>query len=50
MGNMPSTQLSVLYNANGKASAPALTAGANTWSIMVKDAYGNQATSLNATY
>lgn len=40
--DMPSTQLSVPYNADGRASQPSLTAGvAYMWSISLRDANGN---------
>ncbi|MFA6147666.1 MAG: IPT/TIG domain-containing protein [bacterium] len=41
---MPSTQTSILYNVDGRASSPSLTIG-NTyyWTINVNDAAGNQA-------
>lgn len=39
---IPSTQTSVLYNANGTASQPSLTAGTSyTWNLLVSDQYGN---------
>ncbi|HEY3270084.1 MAG TPA: immunoglobulin domain-containing protein [Geothrix sp.] len=43
-GDMPSTQLSVLYNVDGKASQPALTTGITYgWSISLMDVKGNSA-------
>ena len=50
MENMPSSQLSVLYNANANASGAALNKDANTWFVQVKDANGNIGQSLNAPY
>lgn len=42
---MPSTTLSALYNADGRASIPALTTGTTyTWGVQVRDANGNKAT------
>ncbi len=41
---LPSTQTSILYNADGEASKTALTAGVPYyWTIVVNDRYGNQA-------
>jgi len=40
--NMPSSTLSVLYNNDGRASQPALTAGVTyQWSVSVRDGAGN---------
>jgi fibronectin type 3 domain-containing protein len=42
---MPTTQLAVVYDADGTASSPALTAGQQyTWSVGVVDLAGNSAT------
>lgn len=50
MWGMPSTQLSVLYNANGNASAATLTPGSNAWHVEIIDAFGNTALSPSVTY
>lgn len=48
--DLPSTTLSALYNADGRASIPALTVGTTyTWQVQVMDANGNRAT-LQSTY
>ncbi|MDI6788353.1 MAG: hypothetical protein QME51_08275, partial [Planctomycetota bacterium] len=49
-GTMPSSQLSVLYNYDGQASQPTLTAGVTyRWKIRVNDDKGNEAT-IEVTY
>jgi hypothetical protein len=41
---MPSGTLSVLYNNDGRASQPSLTAGTTyQWSVSVRDGAGNSA-------
>lgn len=43
-GDMPSSQLSLVYNVDGSASQPALTSGLTyVWSISLMDANGNSA-------
>ncbi|MBI5890712.1 MAG: carboxypeptidase regulatory-like domain-containing protein [Nitrosomonadales bacterium] len=48
--DMPSSQLSVLYNANGAATAAGLSTGVNAWEIHVKDSFGNTARSVTSSY
>lgn len=41
---MPSTQTSVAFNADGRASSPSLTSGVKySWTVAVRDVYGNRA-------
>ena len=41
-GNMPSSQLSILFNSDNSASQSSLTSGSYNWSISMNDGFGNQ--------